>query len=258
MLDINQIISFYPKHLRSFKLNILREYLQYKILEIVFDSEEGNKLAFMGGTAAHIIHSNSRFSQDLDFDNLGLSRKSFIKMSELIKKKLKLQGYNCEIKNVFKGALRSYIRISDILFKSGLSGHKEEKLLINLDVEAQGFDYLPDKIILNKFDVFLYINVVPQDILLSQKILCIFNRKRPMGRDFYDTVFLLGKTKPNMNYLRSKLGIKDKRGLKKKLGLRIKSMDFKALARDAEPFLFAGGDCKKVLLFSEYIKNYEF
>ena len=169
-----------------------------------------------------------------------------------------MEGYPVEIKNVFSGAYRSYIRIPDILFKTGISGHKDEKLLIELDTEPQGFEYHPDKIILNKFDIFLRINVVPVDILLAQKIYAIFSRKRPMGRDFYDTVFLLGKTKPNYDYLRSKIKIKDKIDLKDRLLLKCKDLDFNRLSSEVEQFLFAPSDSKKVLFFYEYIQNYEF
>ena len=45
MLELGQIESFYPESYRAFKKNILREYLQYKILEILFDSKYANKLA---------------------------------------------------------------------------------------------------------------------------------------------------------------------------------------------------------------------
>lgn len=72
MLELNQIESYYPEHLRVFKKNILREYLQYKILEIIYDSKFTVNLVFMGGTAIRIIHGGSRFSEDLDFDNINL------------------------------------------------------------------------------------------------------------------------------------------------------------------------------------------
>ena len=198
MLDIKQIESFYPEYLRSFKRNLLREYLQYKILEIVFDSKFGEKLSFMGGTATHIIHGNTRFSEDLDFDNLGLTEKEFEQLANSVQKRLQLEGFKAEIKNVFKGAYRCYIRILDILFENGLSKHKDEKLLIEIDTEPQGYTYSPEKVIINKFDVFLRINVVPMDVLLAQKIYAIFKRKRAMGRDFYDAIFLLGKTKSQL------------------------------------------------------------
>jgi hypothetical protein len=34
--------------------------------------------------------------------------------------------------------------------------------------------------------------------------------------------------------------------------------NFSQLAKDIEPFLFRPSDAKKVLLFAEYIENYEF
>jgi predicted nucleotidyltransferase component of viral defense system len=258
MLDIKQIESFYPEYLRAFKRNLLREYLQYKILEVIFDSKFAEKLSFMGGTATHIIYQNNRFSEDLDFDNLGLKEKDFEQLVELIQRKLKLEGYKAETKNVFRGTYRCYIKIADVLFENGLSRHKGEKLLIQLDAEPQGFRYQPDKTIINKFDVFLRINIVPLDILLSQKIFAILKRRRPMGRDFYDAVFLFGKTKPNLDYLRLKLKVKDRIDLKNRLLSSCKKFDFKQLAKDVEQFLFVPEDSKKVRFFYEYLQKYEF
>jgi predicted nucleotidyltransferase component of viral defense system len=169
----------------------------------------------MGGTAARIIHANTRFSEDLDFDNLDLNSKEFAHLTKLIQRKLKLEGYDAEIKNVFRRAFSCEIGMPGVLFEYNLSGHRREKLLIKLNSERQNFSYRPDKVILNKFDVFLRINVVPVDILLAQKIYAIFNRRRAMGRDFYDAVFLLGKAKPNLDYLRTKLGIREEADLKK-------------------------------------------
>ena len=37
MLDFEQIIGQYPQHLRRFERAILREYLQYKVLQAIFD-----------------------------------------------------------------------------------------------------------------------------------------------------------------------------------------------------------------------------
>ncbi|MCK4574972.1 nucleotidyl transferase AbiEii/AbiGii toxin family protein [candidate division WOR-3 bacterium] len=255
MLDIRQIESFYPEHLKPFKRNLLREYIQYKILEVIFDSKFGEQLSFMGGTAARIIHSNTRFSEVLNFDNRGLEEKDFDQLVMIIQKKLQLEAYAIETRNVFKGAYRSYIKISNILFENGLSNHREEKMLIEVDAEPQGFSYRSDKIILNKFDVFLRINVVPTDILLSQKLYAILMRKRALGRDFYDAVFLLGKTKPNFDYLKLKLKIRNMKDLEYKLLLKCKDLDFQKLAKDVEPFLFVSGDSKKVLYFCDYINH---
>jgi predicted nucleotidyltransferase component of viral defense system len=258
MLDLKQIESFYPDFLKPFRENLLREYLQYKILEIIFDSGYGKKLVFMGGTAIHIVHYNTRFSEDLDFDNLGLKKEEFEMLGQLIIQKLKIQGYKVETRIVLKKAYRLYIKIPELLYENKLSSNRREKIHIQIDSEPQNFGYKADQILLNKFDVFLRIAVVPADILLSQKLFCIFTRKRPLGRDFYDALFLLGKTNPNLKYLKEKLGIKNYTHLKSRLLRKSKKLNFVQLAKDVEPFLFSPSDSKKVLLFPEYIKAYEF
>jgi len=58
MLNLKEIENAYPENLRKFRRFILREYLQYKILEIVFVSEFSDKLCFMGGTCLRIVHNN--------------------------------------------------------------------------------------------------------------------------------------------------------------------------------------------------------
>lgn len=253
MLELKQIESFYPEHLRPFKRNLLREYLQYKILETVFSSEFGKHLIFMGGTAIHIVYELPRFSEDLDFDNIGLDKKDFSRLTALIEKKLKLQGYVVETKTSFKGAYRAYIRIADILYENKISSHKEEKVLIQLDAEPQKFPYAPDKIILNKFDIFTQINVVPPDILLSQKLYAILMRGRPMGRDFFDAIFLLGRTGPAYKYLKAKAKIDDLVDLKKRLIAHCNALDLKSLGKDVRQFLFFPDEAQKIELFRDYI-----
>lgn len=258
MIDINQIISFYPENLKPFKRNLLREYFQYKILEIIFDSDFGGRLVFLGGTALRIIYSNKRFSEDLDFDNLGLEERDFKNLTNLIKKRLELEGYNIETKSKFGDVYNSNISIRGVLFENNLSNHPEEKLVIQLQTEPQKFEYEEELKILNKFDIFLHIKVVPVDLLLSQKISAIFTRPRALGRDFYDVVFLLGMTKPNIEYLNNKLNIRNFDELKEKLLLKCGELDFEHLARDVEPFLFDARDAKRVRNFCDYIKNYQF
>jgi len=258
MISLNQIEQFYPEHLRGFKRNILREYLQYKILEIIFNSGLAPKLSFIGGTSLRIVHENTRFSEDLDFDNFKLSESDFILLTKEIQRGLQMEGFNVEIRNVFKRAFRCYVRLPQVLFDNAISDLKHEKILIQVDTEPHDFSYLPDKVFLNKFDVFTQIAVTPPDILLAQKIHALLNRKRAKGRDFYDVVFLLQKTKPNYDYLKQKIGLVDSQSLKDKILNHVKGINLKELARDVEPFLFQPSDSRKINLFSEYIKQIEF
>lgn len=258
MLSLSNIEKYYLEPEKSFKKSILREYLQYKILEIIFNSKISQQLSFLGGTALRIIYDNSRFSEDLDFDNFGITEKQFISLAKEIKKGLELQGYKVEIKNVFKGAYRSYIRMPEVLFDNQMSDLREEKILIQVDTFPHVFNYKRDLKIINKFDVFTQIYTTPLDILLSQKIYAALNRKRAKGRDFFDIVFLLSKTKPNYEYLEKKLSIKNGQELKKALISKISNFNFDKLAKDVEAFLINNEDSKKVKMFIPYIKSLEF
>ena len=255
MLDIKQIESFYPEHLWPFKKNLLREYLQYKILEAIFESPMADKLTFMGGTCIHMVHGSPRFSEDLDFDNPGIGRHDFEALSHKVKRILELQGYTVELKNTYQDAFRAYLRFPGLLYDSGIYGHRDEKLLIQIDTEPQEVQYNPDKFILNKFDVFSRINIVPADILAAQKIFCIFNRSRPMGRDFFDVVFLLGKVEVNFDYLIRKMSIRNKTELKDRLLLRCAQLDFRRLAKDLEPFVYSKKEANRVLMFPEFVQQ---
>jgi len=257
MLSITEIEKYYPDHLKGFKRFIIREYLQYKILQVVFDnSTYANKLCFLGGTCLRLVHENTRFSEDLDFDNFNLSEQDFESISSVISKDLEKEGYEIEIRNTFKGAFHCYVRFPELLFKEGLSGHKEEKILIQLDTEPQHFDFEPERHILNKFDVFTEILTTPQDILLAQKFYAILNRKRAKGRDFFDVVFLLGKgIKPNYDYLKLKKDIDSSDPLKEAVLTQCQSLDMTEMAKDVAPFLFQPKDEKKVRLFVEYLRQ---
>lgn len=255
MISLKEIQKFYPAELKPFGRFILREYLQYKILEMVFNSPFSEKLCFLGGTCLRIVHDNNRFSEDIDFDNFDLTEADFEEIAVTVKKELTRLGYQVTVKKVIKGAFHCYIRFPGLLFEQGVSGHVEEKILIQLDTEPQNFPFEPEKPIINKFDVFSKINSTPTDILLSQKIYAIINRPRKKGRDFYDVVFLLKNVKPNYAYLEQKLKITNAIQLKKKLIEECEANDLNVLAKDVEPFLFYPRETKMVSLFKEFIEQ---
>lgn len=258
MINFDDIVNSYPINLQAFKRNIFREYLQYKILAAIFTSNYGSKLSFLGGTALRIIHNNNRFSEDLDFDNFSLTYEDFENITNIVKKSLEAEGFDVEFRNVYKGAYRCYLRLPRVLFEQGLSLFKEEKILIQIDTVSHSFNYIPDTIIINKFEVFCPIKVTPIDILLSQKVYAVFNRKASKGRDFYDIVFLLSKTKPNLEYLRPKINVDNLKQLKERFLEKIDNLDFDDLAKDIKPFLFDPLDSKKVEIFKQYIEQISF
>ena len=256
MLSLNEIKPYYPAYLRTHERFILREYLQYKILDIIFDSPFANKLSFIGGTCLRIVHNSSRFSEDLDFDNFDLTVNDFNQITQIVKTELENLGYQIQIRNVHKGAYHCYIKFPDNLYNEELSNHKEEKILIQLDTEPHNYDYHPEKPLLNKFDVFTQINATPRNILLAQKFYAVFNRKRNKGRDFFDIVFLLGQNAlPDYRYLEYKTGIKNSSQLRTQIIQKCDEINMSEMAQDVSPFLFHAKDTKMVTLFSEYMKT---
>lgn len=256
MLSLEQIKNYYPTNLKGFERFMLREYLQYKILEIVFDSKYATQLAFIGGTALRILYGSDRFSEDLDFDNFNLTENDFTAISTIIKNKLKLNGYDVEIRIVSKGAFHCYLRFPKLLPDYGLSEHREEKIMIRLYSEAQHFNFQPEAVLINKFDVFTKIMTTPADILLAQKFYAIINRKKNKGRDFFDVVFLLGRNIiPDYKYLNQKLAISNRAELDAILMEKLKNIDMAEMVDDVRPFLFNRNDEKKILLFKQYIEQ---
>lgn len=254
MLDLIEIKRFYPEQLHRFDRFILKEYLQYKILEIVFSSPYASKLAFIGGTCLRIVHENQRFSEDLDFDNFNLSAEEFAELGRNIQHEMELQGYKVEIKNVIKGAFHCHVRFPGLLMQSGLSGYQEEKIIIQLDTEAQGYDFIPEPYFLNKFDVFTTINVAPLPLLLAQKFHAVLNRKRNKGRDFYDIVFLLSlNVHLDYNFLVFKQGIANENQLKEAILSHCHKINMTQMAEDVAPFLFNSSDTKKVAFFEHFL-----
>lgn len=257
MLDFDQIKNQYSPQLQGFQRAILREYLQYKILQAVFESKQASRLSFLGGTALRIIHGNTRFSEDIDLDNFGLSWQAFGDMIQKVRRFLELEGFDVEIREVARGAYHCYLRFPQLLYEQGVSAHPDEKILIQVDTAAQGYDYQPQLVVLNKFDIFTQIRVTPLEVLLSQKIFTAINRKRAKGRDFYDITFLFSKTKPDFSFLEQKMAIHSPAELRDVLLEKIAGCDFEALAKDVAPFLVSQDEVKRVLLFRQFWQQVE-
>lgn len=255
MLSLAQIETFYPEHLRVFKHHMLREYLQYKILEIIYASSAALKLNFMGGTAIRLLYGNQRFSEDLDFDNLGLSKEQFKELGERVEKKMAAQGFDVKANCTFANAYRCSVKISGLLKQYQLSAFEEEKILIQIDSQPQQYVYESDKRLLNQFDVFCRVNAVPSSVILSQKLYAFLNRRRTMGRDMFDCVFLWALTEPDYDYLQAKIQVADARQLKQKLLDFCRSLNCEELAEDVKPFVFHAEDVSRVVWFKEFVEQ---
>ena len=258
MLTIDQIKGYFEEQLvKRNPKGVVVEYLQHELLDSLFKNKEARSLCFIGGTAIRILQQGQRFSEDIDFDNFGLTFMQFEKALQKTCRDLEMKGFLVECRTVERGAYHCYLRFPEILYKAGISPHAEEKILIRIDTERKDRLYEPRSYLLNKFNVYRLILTAPLSILLSQKMMALMTRKREKGRDVFDVSLLLGIVRPDFDYLEKYLDI-SKNEIVDQFTSRIEALDLEFLARDVEPFLFSAEQKERVLTFKEYWQQQTF
>lgn len=252
VLTINQISENFPTPLRQRNpRGILVEYLQYELLDSLFKQSAASALSFVGGTAIRILFDSLRFSEDLDFDNFGLSFTDFEKLLKTVCRDMEYKGFLIEYRMVEKGSYHCYIRFPAILHQAGLSPNLEQKILIRIDSETKAKLYQPVLRFLNKFAIYRRIQAAPSNILLSQKMMAVLFRKREKGRDIYDVSYLMGLSSPDFEYI-EKLLVVNRQEFLRRFEKRLAELDFNNLARDVGPFLFSSDQLDRVITFPDF------
>ena len=260
MIDLDEIKQFFPEAQQENPLQyeyMLKEYFHYRILDFIFSGKQSEKLSFIGGTNLRIVHRIGRFSEDLDFDCFNLEREEFMEMTDKVIDQLSLEGIDIRAddkeKDLALNAFRRSLVFSGLMFNLGLSGHRDKRFLIKIECEPHDFQYVPDKPLLQKFNVFTQIFAAPPDILLSMKTGALLERRK--GRDFYDFMYLSGLTTPHFGYLEAKFGITSFEELYVKILSCTESVDFIKKSRDFEKLVFDRAEGDKVRLFPDYIRQ---
>jgi len=260
MISFEEIKSFFAEGLRNNPSHfeyMLKDYFHYRMLDVIFSGEYASKLSFIGGTNLRILHHIQRFSEDLDFDCFNLSREEFLSLTNEVIIKLRQEGIKVEADDKEKDqklvAFRRNIIFPGLLFEMGFTGHRDKQLLIKIECEPHNYEYEPEKPIIQKFNVFTQIFVPSPDILLSMKTGAVLERGK--GRDYYDFIFLSGKTDPDLGYLEAKFGISTYSKLYDKILESCQTTDFKLKSRDFEKLVFDQTESRKVLFFMEYIQQ---
>lgn len=262
MLDINQIRSYYPPLLQSKdKLKyILREYIQYKSLQYLSNTKYAKILCFIGGSNLRLVHGINRFSEDLDFDIKKLDRTMFKTMTDSLINFLNKSGLKAEAEDKKKDlnlkAYRRNIVLPGFLQEHRISAIKEEKFLIKIECQNQGVSYTPKLALINGCGHLFKFPVPSDNVLCSMKLSALLTRKK--GRDFYDTMFLLSKTKPDYHFLKVKNKVSNSRELKALLLKTVEETNLFLKAKDFQNLIFEPESNKKILLFKDFIEQYKF
>jgi len=179
---------------------LIREYLQTKIIYYLYQQKESKKLSFIGGTNLRLLRDLDRFSEDLDFDNLGLNFQAIKKLFLKVVEKLKKEGFEIEYKmKKTNNSGIGEIRFKNLLFQLKITSHKEEKLIIRINYTTPKTKPETETAILSRFGMVQLVITNTPEFLFSQKIRVMLTRKDFQPRDLYDIVwFLSHKIKPSL------------------------------------------------------------
>lgn len=261
MIDLEYIRSFFPPAIAKesrFDRYMLKEYLQLLILDYLATTPYINKVSFIGGINLRLIQGIDRFSEDLDFDCKDLTEEEFMAMTDSVVNYLQQNNINVETRDKVNPKLTAYRRnlyFPEMLFNLKLTCHREERLLLKIEAQDQGVVYQSEVATVNRMGFFFNIQVPPLDVLCAMKFAAILARQK--GRDFYDAIFLLSKTKPNMDFLKERVGIGSIDDLKFAIADRMQEIDLNQKKRDFAHLLFNESNADRILSFESFVSKIE-
>ena len=255
MLTVSQIRAFYPgaPDDTQTSIHLLKEYLELSVLHYLTSTKYIEKLAFIGGTNLRLVKGIDRFSEDLDFDCKDLDKDGFLEMTDGVIRYLRNMGLPAEAKEKESEkltAMRRTITFPEYLYTLGLASESERnrKFILKIEAQDQGFSYKKVNKMIAMDGFFFQIPVPPDPVLCSMKWSALLSRGK--GRDFYDTMFLMTQTDPDMEYLSARCGIHSIEQLRVSANVFLAKVDLSKKARDLEFLIFEKGRASTILQFN--------
>ncbi|RMH79460.1 MAG: nucleotidyl transferase AbiEii/AbiGii toxin family protein [Calditrichaeota bacterium] len=234
--------------------NIMREYLQARILGTLQRCGAMIPLAFHGGTALRFLYGNARYSEDLDFAlEKEKNRYDFRGYLRAIQSELAAEGYVIEMKiNDRKIVNSAFVRFPGLLYELGLSPHRREVFSVKIEVDTNP----PAGAGLTTTVVRRYVTLQLQHhdraSLLAGKLHAILQRSYLKGRDLYDLLWYLSDPnwpEPNLILLNNALRQTGWTGecltednWRTVVRQRLEEMEWKRVVEDVRPFLDQGAN----------------
>ena len=259
MISLESIRGFFPEELRSgqFARHILKEYVECLALEWIARSQWAPKLTFIGGTNLRLTKDIDRFSEDLDFDCKGLAPDDFMRFTDSLIAHLRRNGLNAlpkEKESDRLTAMRRSILFPGLLHELGLSAFKEERFMMKIEAQDQGWEYRRDTADIRRCGFFFPVTVPNESTLCAMKLSALLTRGK--GRDFYDAIFLLQRTEPDYSFFAvSHPEITDLNSLKAALKAKAQSVDLELKRRDVEHLLFRHERAELVTRFPAFVNT---
>ncbi|MBL7159768.1 nucleotidyl transferase AbiEii/AbiGii toxin family protein [Candidatus Microgenomates bacterium] len=237
------------------KRAILREYLQTKVLDIIYREKISVNIFFVGGTSLRLLRGLDRFSEDLDFD-VKASPSQVKKLIQLVSKSLKQESIKHDLyQNITSKRAYYELRFKNLLYDLNISRNQSEKLMVKLDFADFWHKQKREVILLNRYGFLVNVVTIGLNQFLVQKFHAYLNRKQTLPRDMYDLVWLMGQQAHFDHYFakanRLSADMIDL-GLQKYLKEKKQLKNYKQKLR---PFLINEKNIDKLDFFPQVIKN---
>jgi hypothetical protein len=241
--------------------NVLKEELQFYVLNFIYHHPEYGKWIMYGGSALRICHRLDRMSVDLDFEVQNEVTDAFLdafknEIVSYFSSSFSTTDGFLSVKTTNDRGLTLKFNVGDAL---GI-GHPSK--LIHVKIDLNHFTApktVIERIPINRGQLSFVINTYNLSSLMASKIVAIFSRKErkindavyeEKGRDIYDLLWYMNrepKIIPDLDYLAAKnIDIKDIRTLFDKLTIQMNKVSDTNLKNDLSP----------LFLNRDYIENW--
>ncbi len=229
--------------------NVMREYLQARILACLQRKGAMIPLAFHGGTALRFLYALPRHSEDLDFALEGDPAAYDLQgCLHAIETEFYKEGYELETKCTDDRVVQSaWIRFRGLLYEMGLSSQRGEVFSLKLEVDTHPPQGAGLETTVVRRHVTLQLQHHDRPSLLAGKIHAILQRSFTKGRDLYDLLWYLSDPEwpdPNLALLNNALlqtgwegPALTERNWRDILRQRVAELEWRRVHDDVVPFL---------------------
>ncbi len=233
--------------------NLLKENLQFYVLNFVYNSLYGDKFLMKGGTCLRFCFGLPRLSEDLDFDVYNFEsfdhRRFLEELENYFRKYLKFQKIESKISGKNKIIYLKFPILEEIGFPIDKTKPSENVLFLRIDLApVVGKNFKTGVSLKSTWSFSFIIKRYSIEDIFAGKLAAILSREswegkvrepRFKGRDYFDIFWLQEKgIRPNFDYLKEVLPLKSKDELRERLTKKLNEAKGKIdyLIQDLRPF----------------------
>ncbi len=261
--NLKQIISQHKDSPPLFLRNLLKETLQYYVLNFIYGSKWGKNLIMKGGTTLKFCFGLPRLSEDLDLDIENDKEFQLIDFSQDLTKyfheTLKYPDFTLKI----AGNQRIIYLKFPVLSVIGLSTIPNESNILHIRIDLSQIKTKVYQVEVSVKSISFLTTLIRHyslPYLFAGKLAAILTRQtlegtvktaRVKGRDYYDLIWFLEKNIiPDWKFLEAQTGISQQQAIDI-LDDKVKKLNAVVMKSDLLPFF------DNISFIDQFVKNYQ-